>query len=970
MKTVYVALVSYLQVAFVFTSGAETNVGQLPAYSNYQSPRFRWWWSGGSIEPDEISSEICDIIDSGFGGGEISDVYDSDSAWMDPKIYGFGQSRWVAAVQRAYTDGNRLGGHVDVTLGPSWPTGFPGYTPDSLETTKELVHGQMFLDAGQSYSGTLPLPLAAPSGNQTGNVVHATPYLVAVLAARTTTSNDSSSVVDIIPDTVQILSASNRTLSWTAPSDGRYIVVAAYSRGTGQVQNMYEANPNNAPITYPHPAYVVDHFSPHGVQAGIEFWNSHILTDEIKEQIMRSSGSMFEDSLELKLKQYWTTNFLDEFQKRRGYDLTPFLLYVLKDTNTFSGEKPVASQILNDFYQTVSDLYTDYRIGGLTKWVNSLGLRMRAQPYTAEFDSSYAASLLDIPEGESLGFDGDDDAFRVLATGRDIGSRTTILSDELGAYMNEAYGVTWRFLLGTANHDMALGVSQVVIHGHPYAYSQTSEWPGFAPFTPLFSSNGFADAWGSRQPHWMFAKQCSFYLRNAQGLLQDSGPAIDVAILNSDWGVTASWADSGLNDGGYSYQFPTPSLLARHNVTVADGRLAPSGPRYKALIVTNSSIDVNTAEQLLRYGQQGLPIVLVGGSPDTSFGYSFAANATASELRGLFKKIKALPRTCTVAADSAVPDALQALGIRSSVKYPSGVNNSLISYKREVGDGSLFWVYNDGDKTTSQSIRLEGEGNPYWIDLWTGNVHPIAAFSTQGGYIEVNITLAAAAALPLFVGRNNPWGSQNLELHLTTTSCNSYVNKDKIHIFSNTTCGATLSNGEIWRLKPGNLPATVTATNWTLEVQDWGPAHANETGSASPETNKTSLAAVHLTDLVPWSKIPSLVNASGIGNYSTEVTLSRKSDLHVLLDLGSVTGTYGLEINGVTVDGVDQFLSKPIDITDYILDGSNKIVITVATTLWNKLIEVWPSIYGSDSPQDIGLAGPIEFIYVKDVVVN
>ncbi|KAJ5719718.1 hypothetical protein N7493_007296 [Penicillium malachiteum] len=882
-------------------------VGKLPSYSNYQSPRFRWWWPGGSIEPDEISSEISDIIDAGFGGGEISDIYDTDSAWMDPKTYGFGQSRWVAAVQRAYTDGNRLGGHVDVTLGPSWPTGFPGYTPDSLETMKELFHGQLFLDAGQTYSGTLRLPLAAPSGSQTGNIVHATPYLVAVLAARTT-SNDSSSVVDIIPDTVQILSASNGTLNWTASSNGRsngrYVVVAAYNRGTGQVQNMYDANPDNAPVTYLHPAYVVDHFSSHGVQAGIKFWNSHILTDEIKDQIKRSNGSMFQDSLELKLKRYWTTDFRDEFQKRRGYDLTPFLLYVLQDTNTFSGEELMGSQILNDFYQTVSDLYTEYRIGGLTKWVNSLGLRMRVQPYTAEFDSSYAASLLDIPEGESLGFDGDNDAFWVLATGRDIGDRTTILSDELGAYMDEAYGVTWRFLLGTANHDMALGVSQVVIHGHPYAYSQTSEWPGFAPFTPLFSSNGFSDAWGPRQLHWMFAKQCSRYLRNAQGLLQDSGPAIDVAILNADWGVTASWADAGLNDGGYSYQFPTPSLLARHNVSVADGRLSPSGPKYKALIVSNASIDVSTAERVLSYGQKGLPIVLVGDNPQTSSSYSPATNITVGKLRKLFHRIKSLPKTRTVAADSDVPGAPQALGIQPSVKYPSRVNNSLISYKREPA--SRF-------------------------NLKARDTHIELIF----GLIEVNITLVAAATIPIFVRTSNPWGSHKLEQHLTATNCNSYVNKDSIHIFSNNTRTATLSNGRIFQLEPGTLPASVKATNWTLEVQDWGPAHINETGSASPDTNKTSLAAVQLTDLLSWNKIPSPVNASGIGNYSTEVSLSKKSDLHVVLHLGSVTGTYGLEINGVSVNGVDQFLSKPIDITEYVVDGSN-----IAPTLWNKLIEV------------------------------
>lgn len=47
---------------------------------------------------------------------------------------------------------------------------------------------------------------------------------------------------------------------------------------------------------------------------------------------------MFEDSLEFKYTQYWTLNFLNEFRSRRGYDLSPFILYVLKDTNTLSGD--------------------------------------------------------------------------------------------------------------------------------------------------------------------------------------------------------------------------------------------------------------------------------------------------------------------------------------------------------------------------------------------------------------------------------------------------------------------------------------------------------------------------------------------------------------------------------------------------------------------------------------------------------
>jgi hypothetical protein len=75
--------------------------------SLYQSPRFRWWWPGGWADPTEVRSEINDIIEAGFGGGEIGDVEDSVTVDLDPQIYGWGQKRWNTAVLAAYEEAAR-----------------------------------------------------------------------------------------------------------------------------------------------------------------------------------------------------------------------------------------------------------------------------------------------------------------------------------------------------------------------------------------------------------------------------------------------------------------------------------------------------------------------------------------------------------------------------------------------------------------------------------------------------------------------------------------------------------------------------------------------------------------------------------------------------------------------------------------------------------------------------------------------
>lgn len=409
----------------------------------------------------------------------------------------------------------------------------------------------------------------------------------------------------------------------------------------------------------------------------------------------------------------------------------------------------MAAQIANDFYQTISDLYTEYRLEGLKTWANELGLRLRIQPYTVTIDSAYAASIVDIPEGESLGFEGDDDAFRVLAAGRDVAG-LAILSDELGAYMNEAYGVTWSFLLGTANANMALGVNQVVIHGFPYQTSPTSLWPGFAPFTPLgSSSNGFADAWGPRQPHWMFATNASLYLANSQMLLQSGQSSVDVAIINMDWGVTATWEDTGVGLAGYSYQFPSPELLLKHNVTVENGRLAPKSPAYKALVVKATAMDVKTAQLLLSYANAGLPIILVEPLANQTYSYFDDAAAQVKTLSSILDEISSADLTKTVSDAAEVPEALSSLGVQPSIRYGSGVNGSFATARRSVGSGYLYWIYNGGDASFSGAVSLEGEGQPLSINLWTGTVTPLASFFLSDGYVSVNITLGSTAAVAI-----------------------------------------------------------------------------------------------------------------------------------------------------------------------------------------------------------------------------
>jgi hypothetical protein len=79
-----------------------------------------------------------------------------------------------------------------------------------------------------------------------------------------------------------------------------------------------------------------------------------------------------------------------------------------------------------------------------------------------------------------------------------------------------------------------------------------------------------------------------------------------------------------------------------------------------------------------------------------------------------------------------------------------------------------------------------------------------------------------------------------------------------------------------------------------------------------------------LSKLQPWNEIDGLESASGIGTYTTTVSVNKKiKDMRVLLDVGDVEGTWGLEINGKSVTGIDWFGSEALDVTAYVKNGKN-----------------------------------------------
>ena len=105
------------------------------------------------------------------------------------------------------------------------------------------------------------------------------------------------------------------------------------------------------------------------------------------------------------------------------------------------------------------------------------------------------------------------------------------------------------------------------------------------------------------------------------------------------------------------------------------------------------------------------------------------------------------------------------------------------------------------------------------------------------------------------------------------------------------------------------------------------------------ESIKTIHNFIDLKNPVPWKDLPGMEFASGIGTYRVSFQLDHawEEKIGYLLELGEVCDSYNIEVNAHPVSANQ--LHTTIDIGPLLRKGENTIVITVASTLLNALLD-------------------------------
>ncbi|MCS6946454.1 MAG: glycosyl hydrolase, partial [Steroidobacteraceae bacterium] len=708
-------------------------------------------------------------------------------------------------------------------------------------------------------------------------------------------------------------------LEWTPPPGHWRIVRLGYSL-TGKT---------NHPAIPEATGLEVDKYDAAAVRRYLQTYLDQYRTI-LGDGLMGSRGltALLVDSIEVGAAN-WTPALLDEFRRLRGYDPRPWLPAL---TGITVGSAAQSDAFLYDFRRTLAELLATAHYRTIAEVAHEYGLKV------------YGEALED--ERPLLG---DDLAMRRYADvpmaalwtwNRGSIPRPTLLGDMRGAAsVAHVYGrnivaaesltsalAPWAHAPADLRRivDLAFlyGINRPILHSSVHQPLDDRP-PGLtlAIFGQFFNRH---ESWAPLARPWIE------YLARCSWLLQQGRHVADVAYFyGEEQPLTSLYARAPLPDEptAYAFDFVNAQMLA--DLKVANGDLvAPSGARYRVLYLggTSQRMTVPTLRQIAALVESGATVI--GRAPSSSP----ALADDPSEFADLVTRLwSGQPITVVgrgqVIVSSDLEATLRSLGLTPDFSYSgTTADASILFAHRRLSDGDLYFVSNRRARaeTVRARFRVVGREPQLWYAN-TGRIEP-ASYRIAADHTEVVLRFEPEESYFVVFRNAAPAAARDIAVQ-------QYA------------------------------PLIDIGGAWSVSFQS---------GRGAPATAQLdALRGLH------EHADPAVRYFSGIAVYSNrfEVTHSQLRRRPLLLDLGSVGDLAEVRINGQTA-GTVWMAPYRLDVTPYLLSGTNTLEVRVANLWANRLIgDAQPGAqriafttvptYRPDAPlRPAGLIGPVRLLGV------
>lgn len=726
-----------------------------------------------------------------------------------------------------------------------------------------------------------------------------------------------------------------------------------------------------------------DKFSPEAVKTQLNNWFGAAFekTDPVLSR--RVLKYMHVDSWECG-SQNWSANFLSEFKKRRGYDLSPYMLVY---TGTPVGSAEMTEAILHDIRQTIAELVVDVFYTTLSDFANDYDCELSAECVspTMVSDGMMHYSKVDRPMGEfwlkSPTHDKFNDMMDAISGGHIYGKN--IIQGEGFTQLRTMWNENPRMIKPLLDRNYALGLNKIFHHVYvhnPYI----DKFPGV-------TLDGIGLYFQRDQTWWDQSKAWIEYIKRSQTMLQFGKPVVDIAVFTGEEtprrsilperlvsslpgifgeekvntekvrianeeqplrvepiGVTHS---AGITDAGewidalkgYKYDSFNRDILLNHS-QVRNGKLVTAGGmEYSVLILPKpyplsphgEYMSIEVAEKIKEIQAKGVT-VLLGDRPLYTPGFNGINDFKSGRSKTEQKLKEIIDHIWSVSDEYLLPYNKHDFSQFNLEKDLDLKGEEDVAWTHRSGDGvDIYFISNQKEENRNLDISFRSTGKqPELWDPVTGEIMNVEKWKAKDKRTIINLDLYPYQSF--FVVFKNPV-SENSDK--STSESNSSIRFAESSVI--------------------NEQANLITKEWKIDFE------------------RDSTLQITREELFDWSKEANkkIRYYSGTALYSTSFQVDIKSDnKNIYLDLGILPDLADVYVNDIYC-GTAWTSPDRVNITKALKIGDNKLDIRVVNGWANRIKgvhegeikddDIWTNAtyWISNQPlQSSGLLGPLTLI--------
>lgn len=479
-------------------------------------PGVLWMWMGSNLSKSGITKDLEALRKEGFNHTTMLSLSDVVTPWANeirksptPELIAWTEP-WWDLVKHAAKESKRLGMDFGMFNGPSYETsGGPWITPEL--SMQEICLSADTVQGGTTVITQLQKPKVDLHANELFPLYNPNTGLVEKpeIEARKTYYKDicvlALPVSGPVPlnDVINITSKMNTDgkLIWEAPP-GAWVIYRIGHTTTGALIQ---------PAQWKATGLECDKMS---VEA-VSFHIDHVI-NEIKKHLGDLVGTTFShiyfDSYEAGWPS-WTKTMREEFYKRRGYDVIPWLA-MWADRRIGSVQDSI--KFGNDFDQTVKDLFRDNYFKTISKKLKDAHLAYLSEPYGGPWTVSEVVPYVHHVMIEFWTHGGKYDPYladETLAAIRKSGQNLVESEAFTGEPVDSKWSETPEWLKPIGDAAYCAGVNRFMIH-------RFVQQPWDDKYKPAATMGRWGTHFDRTQTWWEPAKATVKYWQRCQAILQ------------------------------------------------------------------------------------------------------------------------------------------------------------------------------------------------------------------------------------------------------------------------------------------------------------------------------------------------------------------------------------------------------------------------------------------------------------------